>query len=74
MSARGSFFLRQWISDNVPAASADELVSVTELTERLFDDAKAQGIRSTEIQEDGSVYDIIFDLVERQRAKSFLSR
>lgn len=69
MSPRGSFFLRQWISDNVSAASADGVLSVTELTERLFADAKAHGIRSTEIEEDGSVSDIIFDLIERLRTK-----
>lgn len=74
MSPRGSFFLRQWLSDNILASSADELMSAPELTERLFAEAKEQGIRSTEIQEDGSVHDIIFDLIERQRAKSFVGR
>lgn len=68
MSPRGSFFLRQWLADNVPATSASEILSVAELTQRLFADANALGIRSTEIEEDGSVYEIILDLIERRRA------
>lgn len=53
-SPRRSFFLRQWLSDNVPTTSASGVLPVAELTDRLFADAKALGIRSTEIEEDGS--------------------
>ena len=62
MSARGRKFFQQWLSNNLPDTVGANIISVSELTHKLFADAKALGIRSTEIEEDtGSVYEAILD-------------
>lgn len=60
MSTRGIDFLHKWISKHAGA----DIISVAELTEQLFADAKAVGISSNEIEEDtGSVYEAILDAI-----------
>lgn len=64
MSTRGTDFLYKWISNNVPKTAGADVISVAELTQKLFADAKAVGISSTEIEEDtGSVYEAILDAI-----------
>jgi hypothetical protein len=64
MSTRGTNFLHQWISNNVPKTNGADIISVADLTEKLFADAKAVGISSAEIEEDtGSVYEAILDAI-----------
>lgn len=64
MSTRGTNFLHQWISNNVPETVGADVISVAELTQKLFADAKALGISSTELEEDtGSVYNAIMDAI-----------
>jgi hypothetical protein len=64
MSTRGTNFLHQWISNNVPDVVGSEVISVSELTRKLFVDAKAVGIGSAEIEEDTvSVYNTILDAI-----------
>jgi hypothetical protein len=64
MSTRGTDFLQKWISNNVPETVASNIISVAELTQKLFADANAIGIGSTEIEEDtGSVYEAILDAI-----------
>ncbi|QKC81534.1 DUF768 domain-containing protein [Mesorhizobium sp. NZP2077] len=64
MSKRGTDFLYKWISANAPETVGADVLSVAELTQKLFADAKAIGISSTEIEEDtGSVYETILDAI-----------
>jgi hypothetical protein len=64
MSTRGTNFLDQWLSNNVPKTAGAEVISVADLTQKLFADAKAVGISSTEIEEDTeSVYEAILDAI-----------
>ena len=58
MSTRGTDFLYKWISANVPETVGADIISVAELTQKLFADAKAIGIISVEIEEEtGSLYE-----------------
>ncbi|WP_095202006.1 DUF768 domain-containing protein [Mesorhizobium carmichaelinearum] len=52
MSTRGTDFLYKWISANVPETVGADIISVAELTQKLFADAKSIGISSVEIEED----------------------
>ncbi|QKC81555.1 DUF768 domain-containing protein [Mesorhizobium sp. NZP2077] len=64
MSTRGTDFLYKWIGANVPKTAGADIISVAELTQKLFADARAIGISSTEIEEDtGSVYEAILDAI-----------
>jgi hypothetical protein len=64
MSTRAVNFLHKWISNNVPETVGADIVSVAELTQKLFADAKAIGIGSAEIEEEiGSVYEVILDAI-----------
>ncbi|BCH01259.1 hypothetical protein MesoLj131b_32580 [Mesorhizobium sp. 131-2-5] len=64
MSKRGTDFLYKWISANISETVDADVLSVAELTQKLFADAKALGIGSVEIEEDtGSVYNAIFDAI-----------
>lgn len=64
MSPRGTDFLYKWIGANVPETAGADIISVAELTQKLFADAKSKGISSTEIEEDiGSVYETILDAI-----------
>ncbi|AZV21583.1 DUF768 domain-containing protein [Mesorhizobium sp. M7A.F.Ce.TU.012.03.2.1] len=64
MSTRGTNFLHKWISQNVPETTSSDIISVAELTQKLFADAEAIGISSTEIEENtGSVYETILDAI-----------
>ena len=64
MSTRGVDFLHKWISNNVPETVGADIISVAELTQKLFADAKAIGIGSTEIEEESvSVYNTILDAI-----------
>ncbi|MGX9177393.1 DUF768 domain-containing protein [Mesorhizobium sp. BHbdii] len=52
------------IRSKVPETVGTDVISVSELTQKLFADAKAVGIGSSEIEEDvGSVYEAIFDAI-----------
>ncbi|MER8615946.1 hypothetical protein NKG99_03695 [Mesorhizobium sp. M1409] len=62
MSTRSTNFLYEWISKNVPETVGADIISVSDMTVRLFADAKAAGIGSVELEEDiGSVYEAILD-------------
>lgn len=64
MSTRGTDFVYKWISSNVPETVGADIISVAELTQKLFADAKAIGISSMEIEEEtGSVYEAILDAI-----------
>lgn len=64
MSTRGTDFLDEWIRTKVPETVGADVISVAELTQKLFVDARAAGIDSTEIEEDvGSVYQTILDAI-----------
>ncbi|RWE32822.1 MAG: DUF768 domain-containing protein [Mesorhizobium sp.] len=64
MSTRGIDFLHQWIANNVPETAGADVISVAELTQKLFADAKLVGISSVEIEEDtGSVYEAMLDAI-----------
>lgn len=67
MSTRGTNFLHEWISKKVPNTAGVDIISVADLTQKLFADAKAAEISSTEIEEDtGSVYEAILDAIVHQ--------
>lgn len=64
MSTRGTDFLDQWIRNEVPETVGADVISVAELTRKLFADAKALGISEKEIEDDtGSVYQAILDAI-----------
>ena len=64
MSTRGVNFLDQWITENIPETSQADAVSLSELTNRLFADAKAMGIKREEVDEEvASVYRVLVDAV-----------
>ncbi|TIW75092.1 MAG: DUF768 domain-containing protein, partial [Mesorhizobium sp.] len=47
-----------------PDTVGADVISVAELTQKVFADAKSVGISSTEIEEDtGSVYEVILDAI-----------
>ncbi|WP_411971068.1 hypothetical protein [Mesorhizobium sp. BR1-1-6] len=69
MSTRGTNFLHKWISSNVPETVGADVSSVAQLTQKLFSDAKAAGISSTEIEEDTvSLYNAILDAIVHHEA------
>ncbi|PZV35983.1 DUF768 domain-containing protein [Mesorhizobium kowhaii] len=69
MSTRGTDFLYKWMASNVPETAGADIISVAELTQKLFADAKSIGISSTEIEEDtGSVYEAILDAIVHHEA------
>ncbi|RVD71384.1 MAG: DUF768 domain-containing protein [Mesorhizobium sp.] len=71
MSTLGTDFLYKWIGANVPdtVTVGADIISVAELTQKLFADAKSVGISSTEIEEDtGSVYEVILDAIVHRDA------
>ncbi|WP_312891162.1 DUF768 domain-containing protein [Mesorhizobium silamurunense] len=61
MSKRGAEFFGQWITDNVIRGSVGaDIISVSELTDKLFSDAKLAGVSEQEIEEEvGSAYEAI---------------
>ena len=60
MSTRGTDFLYKWISNNVPEETPSDVLSVADLVQKLFADAKALGITSNELEQDnGSVYQLV---------------
>ncbi|MBZ9761567.1 hypothetical protein LB553_11865 [Mesorhizobium sp. CA8] len=61
MSERGAEFFGRWITDNVMRGNVGaDIVSVAELTAKLFADAKAAGVSEEEIEEEvGSAYEAI---------------
>ena len=62
MSTRGTDFLCNWISSNIPETVGADPISVADLTNKLLADAKAAGISSDEMEEDiGIVYEAILD-------------
>jgi len=64
MSTRGVNFLHKWIADNVPGTIGSDVISVSELTHKLFADAEAVGISSEEIEADtGSAYEVMLDAI-----------
>ncbi|MGX9148351.1 DUF768 domain-containing protein [Mesorhizobium sp. 128a] len=64
MSTRGTNFLHQWISNNISESVGADVLSVAELTQKLFADAKALDIGTTEIEEDTvSVYNTVLDAI-----------
>ncbi len=64
MSTRGTDFLYKWFVANVPDTVSTDVISVAELAQKLFADAKALGIGSVEIEEEiGSAYEVILDAI-----------
>jgi hypothetical protein len=64
MSTRGTNFLHQWLSNNVPETAKADVISVDELTHKLIADAKALGIKRDEIDEEvDSLYRTILDAI-----------
>lgn len=64
MSTRGINFLHQWIHNNVPQTAMADVVSIDELTHKLFSDAKAVGIKRAEIDEEvESLYRTLLDWI-----------
>ncbi|RUV90228.1 DUF768 domain-containing protein [Mesorhizobium sp. M1A.F.Ca.IN.020.06.1.1] len=64
MSARGTNFLHQWLANNQAGMISADVLSIAELIQQLFADAKSLGISSTEIEEDtGSIYQAMLDAV-----------
>jgi hypothetical protein len=61
MSERGAEFFGRWITDNVMRGNVGaDILSVAELTTKLFADARAAGISEEEIEEEvGSAYEAI---------------
>ncbi|MEI9406577.1 hypothetical protein [Mesorhizobium argentiipisi] len=61
MSERGAEFFGRWITDNVMRGNVGaDILSVAELTPKLFADARAAGISEEEIEEEvGSAYEAI---------------
>ncbi|WP_348524712.1 hypothetical protein [Mesorhizobium huakuii] len=66
--ARHRLFV-QWAVANVPDTVGADVISVAELTQKLFADAKALGIGSVEIEEDiGSAYEAFLDAIVHREA------
>ena len=64
MTTRGINFLDRWIASNVPETAEADAVSMSELTHKLYADAKALGIKREEIDEEvDSLYRTLVDAV-----------
>ncbi|QND66711.1 DUF768 domain-containing protein [Mesorhizobium loti] len=64
MSERGINFLDRWLANNVPETTKADVISVDELTHKLIADAKALGIKRSEIDEEvESLYRTILDAI-----------
>lgn len=64
MSTRGIDFLHQWIQNNVPETAKSDAVSISEITHKLFADAKALGIKREEIDDEvDSLYRTLFEWI-----------
>ena len=64
MTTRGINFLDRWIANNMPATAKADAVSISELTHKLYADAKALGIKRDEIDEEvDSLYRTLVDAV-----------
>ncbi|RWO57832.1 hypothetical protein [Mesorhizobium sp.] len=64
MSARGITFLHKWIANSVPKTARPDVISINELTHKLFADAKSVGIRREEIDEEvDSLYRTILNAI-----------
>ncbi|RWG02587.1 hypothetical protein [Mesorhizobium sp.] len=64
MSARGTNFRHQWLANNQAGMINADVLSIAELIQELFADAKSLGISSTEIEEDtGSIYQAMLDAI-----------
>ncbi|RWE79625.1 hypothetical protein [Mesorhizobium sp.] len=61
MSERGAAFYGKWLTDNVLRGGVGaDIISVAELTAKLFADARAAGVSEHEIEEEiGSAYEAI---------------
>lgn len=71
MSKRGAEFFGQWISDNVMRGKVGaDIVSVADLTAKLFADAKTASISEHEIEEEvGSAYEAILAAIVGREAR-----
>ncbi|TIO71982.1 MAG: DUF768 domain-containing protein, partial [Mesorhizobium sp.] len=57
MSTRGTNFLHQWLANNQAGMVSADVLSIAEVIQQPFADAKSLGISSTELEEDtGSIY------------------
>ena len=64
MSTRGTNFLHEWIANNLDRVESADIISVADLVQKLFADAKAAGIASTELEEDGgSIYQVVLEAI-----------
>ena len=64
MTTRGINFLDRWIASNVPETAEADAVSMSELTHKLYADAKDLGIKREEIDEEvDSLYRTLVDAV-----------
>lgn len=71
MSTRGTNFLHQWIKDNLSDIESADIISVADLVQKLFADAKAGGILSYELDEDsGSVYQVVLEAIIHNKGRA----
>jgi hypothetical protein len=64
MSTRGINVLDRWIANNIPETATADAVSVSELTHKLFADAKALGIKRQVFDEEvSSLYRTLVDAI-----------
>ncbi|MEO5756892.1 MAG: hypothetical protein ABIQ51_08580 [Mesorhizobium sp.] len=64
MSARGTNFLHEWLSENLPTITGSDIISVADAIQRMTRAAKLRGIGMEEIEEEtGSVYETVFDAI-----------
>lgn len=70
MSQRGAEFYGQWVSRNVMGANVgSDIISVADLTARLFAEAKAAKVPEHEIEEEvGSAYEAILAVIAGPQA------
>ena len=64
MSRRDINFLQKWITNNLDPVESADIISIAELAQKLFADAKAIGIGSNELEEEiGSVYQVVLEAI-----------
>ncbi|PBB32053.1 DUF768 domain-containing protein [Mesorhizobium sp. WSM3868] len=65
MSERGAEFYGKWMTDNVMRGNVGaDIISIAELTAKLFTDAREAGISEHEIEDEiGSAYDAILGAI-----------
>lgn len=69
MSTHGANFLHKWIASNLDCVESADIISASELAQKLFADARAVGIGSNELEEDvGSVYQVVLEAIMHRQS------